>query len=122
MLKLIGVLIMSTQLNVAVDTGFGYAEATFPNTAEGAQALIAFAEQSVGDTPDGVRIVVGGASAEADARHIVEAFSELEIKSGFVSPEDVRQAVKEHALPGPSGRAVVLADEKRFGFLYRKKP
>jgi hypothetical protein len=121
MLKLIGVLIMSLELGVAVETGAGYVEATFPNTAEGAQALIAFAEQRIGQAPDGVRIVVGSVSDDVDERHIAEAFSRLAISHGFVTPADIRAAVAEHGLPGPSAKAVVLADEKRFGFLYRKK-
>jgi hypothetical protein len=121
MLKLIGVLIMSTELGVAVEIGAGYAEATFPNTAEGVQALIAYTEQRVGQAPDGVRIVVGPVSDDVDESHVAHAFSKLEIPHGFVTPADIRAAVTEHRLPGPSAKAVVLADEKRFGFLYRKK-
>ena len=53
--------------------------------------------------------------------HIVQALSDLGIKHGLVAAADIHSAVAEHDLPGPSAMAVARADERRFGFLYRRK-
>jgi hypothetical protein len=121
MLKLIAILVLSGQLQVAVEQPSGYAEATFSNSANGAHALIEFAEKSVGDAPDGVRIVVGRVNDSDNDEHISAALADLGIKHGLVAPDDVKQAALALQLPEPNARAVAAADEKRFGFLYRKK-
>lgn len=121
MLKLIAVLVLSGQLQVAVEQPGGYAESTFANSEAGAQQLIEFALKSVGDAPDGVRMVVGWIDDSHNDEHIIAALSDLGIKHGLVGPNDVKQAASELNLTEPNARAVALADEKRFGFLYRKK-
>lgn len=121
MLKLIAILVLATELQVAVEQRSGYAEATFHNSASGAQELIEFAENSMGDTPGGVRIVVGWVDDSASDEHILRALADLGIKNGLVGPEEIQAAVTENGLAVPSARAVALADEKKFGFLYRKK-
>ena len=121
MLKLIAILILAGQLQIAVEQQSGFAEKSFENSAAGAMNLIEFAEKSVGDAPDGVRIVVGWIDDNDNDEHIIQALSELGIKHGLVSPADVRAAMVDHKLPAPSAVAVARADEKRFGFLYRRR-
>lgn len=121
MLKLIAILVLAGQLQVAVEQSTGYAEASFENSPAGAQDLIDFAEKSIGDAPNGVRIVVGWIDDADEDKHIVQALADLGIKHGLVSPNDVRAAVSENNLQTASARAVALADEKRFGSLYRRK-
>ncbi|MBN9473411.1 MAG: hypothetical protein ABS43_07965 [Bordetella sp. SCN 67-23] len=121
MLKLIAILVLSGQLQVAVQQSTGYAEASFENSPTGAQALIAFAEKEIGDSPGGVRIVVGWVDEEAPGEHIGKALDDLGIKTGLVPPDDIQAAIAENQLTAPSARAVALADEKRFGFLYGRK-
>jgi hypothetical protein len=38
-----------------------------------------------------------------------------------VSPADIQASSTVNGLTTPSARAVALADEERFGFLYRRK-
>jgi hypothetical protein len=121
MLKLIAILVLSGQLQVAVEQPSGYAESTFDNSEAGAQALIEFAEESVGDAPAGVRVVVGWLNDSDNDEHIIAALADLGIKHGLATPEDITKAALELQLAEPNARAVVVADEKRFGFLYRKK-
>jgi hypothetical protein len=121
MLKLIAILVLSGQLHIAVEQSGSYAEASFANSEVGAQQLIEFAENSLGDTPDGVRIVVGRIDDGVNDEHIVKALSALAIKHGVVGPDEVKAATSELQLTVPNARAVALADEKKFGFLYRRK-
>ena len=121
MLKLIAILVFAGNVQVAVEQPSGYAEASFKNSPSGAQSVIEFAETSIGDAPDGARIVVGWVDDSDNPDHTLDALAELEIKHGIVGASDIQAAVSEHNLPEPSARAVALADEKRFGFLYRRK-
>jgi len=121
MLKLIAILVLSSQLLVSVETDAGYVEATFPNTAEGAKQLIEFAEKRVGEPEGGVRIVVGWINDKDTEEHMIDALASAGIKHGLVGPADIQSAVAENKMSGPSARAVAFADEKRFGFLYRRK-
>ena len=75
MLKLIAILVLSSQLSVAVQTDAGYVEAVFPNTAAGAKQLIEFAERTVGEPEGGVRIVVGWLNDKDNDEHIVNALA-----------------------------------------------
>lgn len=120
MLKLIAILVLSSQLAVAVETDAGYVEATFPNTAAGAEQVIEFAEKTVGEPDGGVRIVVGWLYDQDNDEHIVKALAALGIKHGMASPSDIQAAMAENRLSSPSALAVALADEKRFGFIYRR--
>jgi hypothetical protein len=120
-LKLIAIFVVSSTLSVAVETESGYVERDFPNTPDGAQQLIAFAEESVGEPEHGVRLVIGIADDKASSEHITTALADLGISYGLVSPEEVGESVKENQLPGPSAQAVAFADEKKFGRIYRRK-
>jgi hypothetical protein len=120
MMKLIAILMLSGQLQVAVEQPSGYAEASFENSPAGAQNVIEFAERSVGNAPDGVRIVVGWIDEKSD-EHILRALDDLGISHGFAMPSDIYAAMSEYNLQEPSARAVALADEKKWGFMYRKR-
>lgn len=122
MLKIIAILVFSGSLNVAVETDSGWAEKSFANTAKGAEELIGFAEEAVGDPPDGVRVVLGALSEEDNLEHIVNLFNALELKHGFATPEEVKAAAAKHQLPGPSAIAVAKADQDKFGALYGRTP
>lgn len=112
MLKLIAILVLSGNLQVAVEQSNGYAEATFSNSEAGAQELIEFAERTLGDTPDGVRIVVGWLDDADNDEYIIAALAELDIKHGLVVPDDVNKAALELQLPQPNARAVAVAEDR----------
>jgi hypothetical protein len=120
-MKLIAILVLSSTLCVAVETDTDYVEHAFSNSEAGAKELISFAEEAVGDPEGGVRLVVGRIDDSANELHIVSALGDLGVKHGLAEAEDVKAAVAELGLGAPSARAVAAADEKRFGFLYRRK-
>lgn len=122
MLKLIGILVLSTQLNVAVEAPNGLVEHSFPNTKAGAEQLLDFVESSVGEPEEGIHIVVGWLRDEDDDQHIIEALQSNQIKHALSSPDDVRTAARENQLPEESAVAVVHAFKRRFAFLFREKP
>lgn len=121
MIKLIAILVMSSTLSVAVETDAGLVERAFPNTEDGAGQLIEFAEKAVGEPEHGVRVVIGSPRDLDADQPVVKALATSGIPHGVVSPSDLQAAVIANGLQGPSARAVALADEKRFGFLYRRK-
>lgn len=122
MLKIIAILVLSGSLNVAVETDSGWAEKSFANTAKGAEELVGFAEEAVGDPPDGVRVVLGALSEEDNLEHIVNLFTALELTHSFATREEVKAAAAKHQLPRHSALAVAKADEEKFGALYTRKP
>lgn len=122
MLKIIALLVLSGSLNVAVETDSGWAEKSFANTAQGAEDLVGFAEEAVGDAPDGVRVVLGSLNETDNREHIVILFSALELQHGFVAPPEVKAAGSKYQLPPQSAVAVAKADEHKFGALYGRTP
>ena len=121
MLKLIAILVMSSTLSVAVETDAGYVERDFPNTEAGAGQLIEFAEKTVGDSEGGIRVVVGSLGDLNADEPVVNALLAAGVAHGVVSPADIQASSTANGLTTPSAKAVALADEKRFGFLYRRK-
>jgi hypothetical protein len=121
MLKLIATLVMSSTLSVTVETDTGYVERDFPNTEAGAGQLIEFAETTVGNPEGGVRVVVGSLGHLNVDEPVVEALLASGVAHGVVSPADIQASSTVNGLTTPSARAVALADEERFGFLYRRK-
>ena len=122
MFKLIAILVLSSQLSVAVETDSGWAEKSFPNSSAGAEQLVSFAEASVGDAPSGVRVTVGWIEESANMDPIVNLLAEAGVKHGLTSPEDIRRAAAANQVPETSARAVAYADIARFGLLYRRAP
>lgn len=121
MLKLIAILVLSSTLSVAVETDKGYIEREFPNTMAGANELVDFVEKTVGEPEDGVRVVVGSPDKMDGAQPILKVLNAAGVTHGIVSPADLQSAVVTNGLTGPTAKAVALADEKRFGFMYRRK-
>lgn len=122
MIKLIAILILSSNLSVAVETDTGWSEQSFPNSPEGAEQLMDYAENAVGDAPDGIRLVVGWLNDEDDDRHIIGLLADAGVKHGLADPAVVRAAATKNQLPETSPVAVALADIERFGFIYKRKP
>ena len=58
MLKLIGILVLSSRFSVAVETEKGFAEAAFANTSAGVEELIEFVERSYQ-----IRLIASGLSS-----------------------------------------------------------
>ena len=120
MLKLIAILVLAGNIQVAVEQPNGYLEQSFPNSAAGAQQLIEFAEKNVGDAPKGIRIVVGRDSDASSDAHIVKALTDLGISFGVVSAAEVKEAATAGG-GAITAKAVAAADEKKCGFLYRRE-
>ncbi|MDQ7746257.1 hypothetical protein [Hydrogenophaga pseudoflava] len=122
MLKIIAILVFSGSLNVAVETDSGWAEKSFANTAKGAEELVGFAEEVVGDPPDGVRVVLGALNEDDNLEHIVTLFNALELKHSFATPEEVKAAAAKHQLSAQTAISVAKADQEKFGALYGRTP
>jgi hypothetical protein len=118
MLKLIGILVLSSHLSVAVETDKGFSEASFPNTVAGAEDLVGYAEETIGDAEDGIHVVVGWLDDDVDDEFIVSKLASLGIKHAIASSADIRTAVVENKLAEDSPTAVALAFKKRFGFMW----
>lgn len=122
MLKLIAILVLSSQLSVAVETDSGWVEKSFPNSPAGAEQLVDFAESSLGATPGGVRVTVGRLDDTANLDPIVDFLADAGVKHGLTAPDDIRKAAVAHQVPETSAMAVAYADIARFGFIYRRTP
>jgi len=111
MLKLIGILVLSSQLSVAVETEKGFVEASFANTSAGAEELLDFAEKSLTDmgSEDGVHIIIGHLDDSADMEPITDKLASLEIPYGIASPLSIRAAAKQYDFAEQSPKAVALA-------------
>jgi len=121
MLKLIGILVFSTQLAVAVETDRGFVERVFPNSAAGAEQLIGYVEEAMGQPERGIHVVVGWLSEDDNTDHILKKLGELDIKYAVAPPNDVANATAKHNLPQHSPMAVALSFKDRFPFLFQKK-
>lgn len=121
MIKLIGILVFSGNLSVAVETDTGFVERSFSNTKVGAEELIGYAEKAVGDPGDGVHIVVGMLNNSDNDEYIVAKLQSVGIKHALASPADVKAAIAKHKLPNNSPTAVALSFKDRFPFLYQNK-
>ena len=121
MVKLIGILVLSTQLAVAVETDRGFVERSFPNSTAGAQELIAYAEETMGQPEHGIHVVVGWLDERDDTGPILKKLGDLGIKHAVAAPSDVNNATVKHKLPPQSPTAVALSFKDRFPFLFQKK-
>jgi hypothetical protein len=121
MVKLIGILVLSSQLAVAVETDRGFVERSFPNSAVGAEQVIAFAEEAMGKPEHGVHIVVGWLNDDHNSDHILKQLGDLGIKHALAPPKDVTTAIAKHKLPAQSPVAVALSFRDRFPHLWQKK-
>ncbi|MBQ0933837.1 hypothetical protein [Ideonella paludis] len=122
MLKIIAILVLSSQLSVAVETDAGWQERSFPNSVDGASQLMGFAVETIGSPEDGVRVAVGWLNDNDNDEHIIDLLAKSGIKHGLTSPDDVRKAAVANGVAETSALAVAHADIARFGFLYRRKP
>jgi hypothetical protein len=111
MLKLIGILVLSSQLSVAVETEKGFVEASFANTSAGAEELIDFAEQSLTDmgSEDGIHIIVGCLDEAADTAPVIGKLASLAIPHGIATSIAIRAAAEQYKLAEHSPKAVALA-------------
>ena len=121
MVKLIGILVLSSQLAVAVETDRGFVERSFPNSAAGAEQVIAYAEEAMGKPEHGIHIVVGWLNDDDNSGHILKQLGDLGIKHALAPPKDVTAAIAKHKLPPQSPIAVALSFKDRFPFLWQKK-
>lgn len=121
MVKLIGILVLSMQLAVAVETDRGFVERSFPNSAAGAEELVAYAEEAMGQPEHGIHIVVGWLNENDDTGPILKKLGDLGINHAVAPPNDVKNATVKHKLPPHSPTAVALSFKDRFPFLFRKK-
>jgi hypothetical protein len=126
MVKFVGILVLTTNLNVGVEPSKGFVEKSFPNSRAGAELLVEFTESVVGVPENGIHIVVRWLRDEDEDKHkhkhIIELLRELEIKYGLSGSEQVRAAVAENHLPERSAAAVALAFKKRWAFLWGERP
>ena len=122
MLKLIAILVLTSQLSVAVETEAGWQERSFPNTVQGAAQLLGFVEEAVGNPTNGVRVTVGWLDDNDNDEYIIDLLTKSNIRHGLTSPDDVRKAAFANGVAETSAMAVAHADIARFGFLYRRKP
>ena len=121
MVKLIGILVLSGNLSVAVETDTGFTERSFPNSADGAEELIAYAEQTVGTPEHGVQIVVGWLDDTVNDKHIMSIFDSFKIPHVVALPRDIHAASTKHKLAESSPVAVALSFKDTFPELWKRK-
>ncbi len=121
MLKIIAILVLSSNLSVAVETNDGWKEKAFPNTPTGAAELIGYAERTLGEAEDGVRIVLGCENDDDNSDHILDELAKNNIKHGLVFASDVLAAKQKYGTPPASALSVAMADLDKFGLIYRQK-
>lgn len=74
MVKIIAIFALTSNLSVAVETGTGRKEETFNNDHEVVAQLVDFVERTVGEQPDGVKVVLGWRDEGESTEHITEYF------------------------------------------------
>jgi hypothetical protein len=117
MLHLIGILVLSSQLLVAVETKNGFVEASFANTSAGVEELIEFAENSLSDLSDddGTHIIVGRLDDTADRDLIIGKLASLGIPHGYATSTAIRASAEQYKLGEHSPKAVALAFRRPAG-------
>lgn len=117
MLHVIGILVLSSQLLVAVETKNGFVEASFPNTSAGIEELIEFAENSTRDLDDddGTHIIIGHLDDTADRSLLIDKLASLEIPHGYAAPGAIRASAERNKLTENSPKAVALAFRRPAG-------
>lgn len=117
MLYLIGILVLSSQLLVAVETKHGFVEASFANTSAGVEELIEFAENSLTGLGEDDRshIIVGSLDDTADREIIIGKLASLGIPHGFATSTAIRASAKRYKLVEHSPKAVALAFRRPAG-------
>jgi len=123
MLKLIGILVISGKLAVAVETNTGFVERTFSNTPAGVEQFIEFAQATLLPEEPPLHIVVGLANEREDDGPILRRLAQLKIANGRVSPEELQSFAKSHNVSIGSPTTVALLYKQKFPFLFvpRKK-
>jgi hypothetical protein len=119
MVKLIGILVMSAQLLVAIESQSLQSERGFDNSSHGVELLIDYLEQAVLPAPNGIFILVGWSDESASHEFIIEKLHELDIKYSLVSPDEIREANRD--LRTPSGASVIDAFKARRNRILRRQ-
>jgi hypothetical protein len=117
MLHVIGILVLSSQIAVAVETKDGFVEAWFATTSAGMEELIGFVENSLADLgdDDGIHIIVGSLDDAADMHLVIDKLVILGIPHGYATSATIRASAEKHKLAELSPKAVALAFRRPVG-------
>jgi len=118
MVKLIGIMVLSTHFLVAIEGQSPQPERSFANSREGVELLIDYLEQAVQPAPNGVFILIGLSDEGAD-RFIIEKLHEFDIKYSLVFPDEIHEANRD--LRTPSGGSVIEAFKAHRNRLLRRQ-
>jgi hypothetical protein len=118
MVKSIGILVMPTQLAVAIDGC--PSERVFTNERAGAEQLIDFVDANIEPAPDGIFVLVASLDDIGPQEPIIEMLHELDLKYSLVLPGEIEEASPRVAKV--SGGAVIEAFNLRRSRILGLKP
>ena len=119
MVKLIGIVVTSAHLLVAIEGQSLQPERSFANSSDGVELLIDYLEQAVQPAPNGVFILIGWSDESASHEFIVEKLHELDIKYSLVFPNEIHEANRN--LHTSSGGSVIEAFRARRNRIFGRQ-
>jgi hypothetical protein len=121
MLKLIGVLLLSGQLGVAVEGPNGYAERTFSCDRSGVEQLFDFVLSALGPGEPAIQFVVGPIERQAECEALFSALADNGIGNAVVDAAELEAFAKQHGASALSARTVAEVFKEKHAKLFVKK-
>ena len=121
MLKLIGVLLLSGQLGVAVESPSGYTERTFSCSESGVELLFEFVLSALGPGEPAIQFVVGPIEREAECEVFFAALADNGVGNAAVSATELEAFAVSHNTSSSSPRTVAEVFKEKHAKLLAKK-
>ncbi|CAG0975333.1 hypothetical protein GPROT1_01887 [Gammaproteobacteria bacterium] len=121
MLKLIGVLLLSGHVGVAIDASGGYAERTFSCTEAGVEQLFEFVLSALGPGEPAIQFVVGPIERQPECEVFFAALAENGIGNAVVSAQEIEAFANSHRMSPSSARTVAETFKEKHAKLFSKK-
>ena len=121
MLKLIGVLLLSGQLGVAVQSQGGYIERTFSCSESGVEQLFEFVLSTLGPGEPAIQFIVGPIEREAECEVFFAALADNGIGNAAVSAGELEAFAASHSASSSSARAVAEVFREKHAKLLAEK-
>lgn len=118
MLKLIGVLLLSGQLGVSVESPSGYVERVFVCNEAGVEELFEFVLSSLGPGEPGIQFVVGPVERAHECEALFAALAESGIGNAAVSSAELEAFAAKHSTPALSPRTVAEVFREKHAKLF----
>jgi hypothetical protein len=119
MLNLIGVLLLSGQLGVSVESPSGRVERVFVCNAAGVEELFEFVLSSLGSRDPGIQFVVGPVERANECEDFFFALAENGIGNAAVSSAELEAFAISHSVAAVSSRTVAEVFREKHASLFR---